>query len=90
MKLGELIKEKLKQERVVLGFKAVMKFIKTGQPELVIIANNLPEEKRKMLEYNAKMSKVRVEKYPDDSFSLGLLCGKPFSVGVLAVKRGRK
>jgi large subunit ribosomal protein L30e len=90
MELAKLIKEKIKQNKVTLGYKAVMRSMKTGHPDLIIIANNLPEEKRRVIEHNAKISKIQVEEYPKDSVNLGLLCGKPFSVGVLAIKGGKK
>jgi large subunit ribosomal protein L30e len=90
MELIKLIKEKVKKKKVILGYKAVVKSIKTSRPELIIIANNLPEGKKRVVEYNAKISKVEVKEYPKDSVALGLLCGKPFSVGVLAIKGGKK
>jgi len=56
----------------------------------VVVAKNIPDDKRKMIELNAKISKIQVKEYKKDNVNLGLLCGKPFSVSVLAVKRGKK
>jgi len=90
MELEKLIKEKTKEGKILLGFKTVIKSLKSSKPELVVVANNIPDDKRKIVELNAKVSKVQVKEYKKDNVSLGLLCGKPFSVSVLAVKRGKK
>jgi len=90
MDLERLIKEKIKGNEVVLGYKNVIKSLKTSKPELIVLANNMPDDKKKMIELNAKISKVQVEEYLKDNANLGLLCGKPFSVSVLAIKRGKK
>ena len=90
MELEKLIKEKTKKGRVLLGFKSVIKSLKTEKPELVVVASNIPVDKKKMIEQNAKISKVQVREYKKDNVNLGLLCGKPFSVSALAVKRSKK
>jgi len=90
MDLTEIIKIKTKENKVILGFNTVMKFIKTGNPELIVVANNFPDDKRKIIEHNAKIAKVELKEYSNDSVNLGLVCGKPFTVGVLAIKRSKK
>ena len=90
MELEKLIKEKIKRNKVIIGYKTVIKSLKNTHPELVVIATNIPEDKKKMIELNAKTSKVEIKEYPKDSVDLGLLCGKPFSVSVLAIKGGKK
>lgn len=90
MVLEKLIKEKLKENKVILGFNTVMKFLKNAHPKLIVYANNIPEDRKKMIEHNAKISKVEIKEYPNDSVNLGLVCGKPFPVSVLAIKRSKK
>ena len=90
MELTDIIKAKIKENKVILGYNTVMKSIKNTNPELIILANNFPDDKRKNIEHNAKISKVELKEYPDDSINLGLVCGKPFAVGVLAIKRSKK
>ena len=90
MDLTDIIKTKTKENKVILGYNTVMKSIKTGSPELIVISNNFPDEKRKIIEHNAKISKVELKEYSNDSVNLGLVCGKPFAVGVLAIKRSKK
>jgi len=90
MDLTDIIKAKTKENKVILGYNTVMKLIKNGNPELIVVANNLPDEKRKIMEHNAKIAKVELKEYPNDGVNLGLVCGKPFAVGVLAIKRSKK
>ncbi len=90
MELEKLIKDKVKENEVVLGYKNVIKLLKNSKPELIVVANNIPEDNKKIIELNAKMSKVEVKEYKEDNVNLGLLCGKPFSVSALAIKRGNK
>jgi len=90
MELTKMIKEKIKKGKVIIGYKTVIKSLKSDRPELVVVAANTPDDKKKMIELNAKISKVQVKEYPKDSVELGLLCGKPFSISILAIKRGKK
>lgn len=90
MELEKLIKEKTKEGKVLLGYKNVIKSLKKDKPELVVIANNIQDERKKTIEQNAKISKVPVKEYQKDNINLGLLCGKPFSVSALTVKRDKK
>jgi large subunit ribosomal protein L30e len=88
--LTDIIRTKSKENELIIGYDAVMKSIKNDNPELVVYAKNIPEEKKKILEYNAKIAKIEIKEFPEDSVRLGLTCGKPFSVSVLAVKRTKK
>lgn len=90
MELEKLIKDKIKENEVLLGYKNVIKLLKNNKPELIVVANNMPDDKKKMIELNAKISKVQVKEYDKDNVNLGLLCGKPFSVSALVIKRGKK
>jgi len=90
MDISKLIKEKIKQDKVLLGYKSVMKSLKSSRPELIVYANNLPDDRKKMIEHNAKISNVEIKEYPNDNVNLGLVCGKPFSVSILAIKRSKK
>jgi large subunit ribosomal protein L30e len=86
MNLVNLIQEKVKAKEVVLGYNRVMKLLKTGKPKMIVIANNIPKEKKEALLHNAKLAKVEVKEFDNDNVNLGLICGKSFSVSVLAIK----
>jgi len=90
MELEKLIKERLKENKIIIGFNIVIKSLKSSHPDLIVYANNIPEDKKKTIEHNAQISKVEIKEYPGDGVNLGLLCGKPFPVSVLAIKRSKK
>ncbi len=84
--LTKTIQKNIKENKVIIGYNHTVKAIKLGKLELVVFANNFPEEKKESIKHNAKIAKVPVKEYENDSVNLGLICGKPFSIGVLAIK----
>lgn len=87
MDLIKVIKDAVKENKVVLGYNSVIKLIKTEKPKAIIYANNIPKNKLENIIHNTNFTKIDVMGYQDDSINLGLVCGKPFSVSVLAIKR---
>lgn len=90
MDLEKTIKENLKENKVIIGFKSVIKILKKGSPQMIVLANNIPEENKKMIIHNAQISNVEIKEYQNDNVNLGLVCGKPFPISVLAIKRSKK
>ncbi|MEM5793380.1 MAG: 50S ribosomal protein L30e [Candidatus Aenigmatarchaeota archaeon] len=90
MDIKKVIKDAVKDKRVIIGYNRVMREIKTKKPRMVVTANNIPRNRLENIIYNAKIAKVEVFEYPDDSLNLGLICGKPFTVSVLAIKGSEK
>jgi large subunit ribosomal protein L30e len=90
MDLEKTIKENLKEDKVIIGFKSVIKILKKGNPQMIVLANNIPEENKKIIIHNAQISNVEIKEYQNDSVNLGLVCGKPFPISVLAIKRSKK
>lgn len=86
MTITKLIKEKIKQGKVIIGYDTVIKAIKMGHPKLIVFANNLPEGRIKTVKHNARIARIEVKAYPKNSTDLGLICGKPFPVSILAIK----
>jgi len=90
MDLEKTIKENLKEDKVIIGFKSVIKILKKGSPQMIVLANNIPEENKKMIIHNAQISNIEIKEYQNDNVNLGLVCGKPFPISVLAIKRSKK
>ncbi|MBU5689808.1 MAG: 50S ribosomal protein L30e [Candidatus Aenigmatarchaeota archaeon] len=86
MDLANLIREKVKKKEVVIGYNNVIKILKTGKPKMIVLANNIPQDRKDIIIHNAKIAKVEVKEFDNDNVNLGLVCGKPFSVSVLAIK----
>jgi len=71
--------------KVVLGADKSIKAVKLGQAKLVILASNCEEAVRADLVRYAGLAGIHVYNYAGDSAALGLACGKPFFVSVMAV-----
>ncbi len=81
------IKEAIKKGKVILGFRESLKAIKNGKAKEIVIAENIPENLREVIEYNAKIGKIKIEVFNGSSVELGRLCGRPFPVSTLVIKR---
>jgi large subunit ribosomal protein L30e len=84
--LEKMIKAKVKDGKVLIGFRSVIKTLKSKKLSKVIYAKNLPEDKVSLLRHNAKLAGTETQEYPKDGMELGLICGKPFSVGVIGIR----
>jgi large subunit ribosomal protein L30e len=80
------IQSAIKSERAVFGFRNTIKFIKTGNPKTIVMANNLPDSMRKEIEHNAKTGSTKLEVFEGSSKELGVVCGKPFPVSTITIK----
>ncbi len=75
------LRKAMKTGKVFLGSKRTIKALKNGEAKLVVIASNCPDEVRMEVE---KYS-VPVVEFKGTNMELGAVCGKPFSVAVLAI-----
>lgn len=80
-KLGLVIKS----GKYTLGYKSVVKSLRTGKAKLVIIAGNTPVLRKSELEYYAMLSKTQVYYFQGGNNELGTVCGKLFRVGTMAI-----
>ncbi|CAH6722587.1 60S ribosomal protein L30 [[Candida] jaroonii] len=80
-KLGLVVKS----GKYTLGYKSVVKSLRTGKAKLIIIAGNTPVLRKSELEYYAMLSKTQVYYFQGGNNELGTVCGKLFRVGTLAV-----
>mmetsp|Transcript_4350 Transcript_4350/g.7603 ORF Transcript_4350/g.7603 Transcript_4350/m.7603 type:complete len:110 (-) Transcript_4350:86-415(-) len=75
----------MKSGKASLGFKSVLKSLRTGKAKLVIIANNCPPLRKSEIEYYAMLSKTDVHHYTGANSALGTACGKLFRCSVLSI-----
>ena len=88
MTLRKDIEEATKGKRLVIGLNSVMNALKSGDVEKVVIANNCDENVKSDISRYSNMIGVKVEKFSGNNNEMGTLCKKPFSISVLAVKKG--
>lgn len=86
MALVEEIQASIKSNKTIFGYRESIKFIKLDTPKLIIISKNMPDNMKKEIEHNAKISKVKVEVFDGTSKELGVVCGKPFPITTLTIK----
>ncbi|KAL9260778.1 Large ribosomal subunit protein eL30-like protein [Drosera capensis] len=75
----------MKSGKYTLGYKTVLKTMRTGKAKLVIISNNCPPLRKSEIEYYAMLGKVDVHHYNGNNVELGTACGKLFRVCCLSI-----
>ena len=75
----------VKSGKYQLGYKSVLKTLRSGKAKLVIIASNCPPLRKSEIEYYALLSKVDVHQYSGSSADLGTACGKYFNVSAMSI-----
>ncbi len=86
MGINEDIQTAIKTGNITIGYRESIKSLKSGEVKSIIISNNVPENMKKDIEHNAKISGANLEVFEGSSKDLGIVCGKPFSVTTLAIK----
>lgn len=87
MTLVQDIQGAVKEGNVVLGYKKSLEYLKNGTPKTIVIASNIQDDKRRDIEHDAKLSGIAVEIFEGSSTELGVICGKPFPVSALVIKK---
>ncbi|KAF3637407.1 60S ribosomal protein L30 [Capsicum annuum] len=75
----------MKSGKFTLGYKTVLKTIRSSKAKLVIIANNCPPIRKSEIEYYAMLAKVGVHHYNGNNVDLGTACGKYYRVCCLSI-----
>ncbi|MCL4381200.1 50S ribosomal protein L30e [Candidatus Marsarchaeota archaeon] len=70
---------------VALGARQVIRTIEDSSAKLVVIASGNKTDAINDIKYVSGISGIRLEVFAGNSMDLGAVCGKPYSVSVLAV-----
>lgn len=70
---------------VTLGSEKSIQSLKLGKGQLVVVAQNSPNEILEDVEYYSKLSEIPVHTFQGTSVELGFVCGKPFTVATLVI-----
>jgi large subunit ribosomal protein L30e len=87
MQIEATIQDALKAKKAILGYRQAIKFIKIDEPKLIVIAKNIPESMKKEIEHNTKVSNILLEVFGGNSKELGVVCGKPYPISAIAIKK---
>lgn len=80
------LRNAIKEKNVIIGTKQAIKNLKLKNVKSIVVANNCPENVRKDIEYYSKLTGIKMENFDGTAKQLGILCGKPFSIAVMAIK----
>ena len=75
----------MKSGKTKLGFKSVMKALRTGKVKALLLSSNLPVIRKSELEYLAVLAKVKTISFSGTNSELGTACGKLFRVSCMAI-----
>ncbi|XP_016690799.2 60S ribosomal protein L30-like [Gossypium hirsutum] len=75
----------MKSGKYTLGYKTILKSLRSSKGKLIIIANNCPPLRKSVIEYYAMLCKVGVHHYNGNNVDLGIACGKYFRVCCLSI-----
>lgn len=75
--VNQEIKEAMKEKKILIGSRTVMKGVKRGHVDSVIYASNCPEETRKDLEYYSKGGFLGLKVFQGNSVQLERSAASP-------------
>ena len=75
----------MKSGKYTLGYKTVLKSLRSGKSKLILISSNVPPVRKSEIEYYAMLSKTGVHHYAGTNIDLGTACGKYFRVSCLSI-----
>jgi len=80
------LRDAINENKVIIGSKQTIKNLKLKSIKKIVIANNCPVNIKKDIDYYSKLTGIKIESFDGTAKQLGVLCGKPFSIAVLAIK----
>ena len=86
MNLTVTIQDAVKTNKVILGYRETIRFIKVNSPKLIVMARNIPEKMKDEIEHNVHVSGTKMETFEGTSKELGIICGKEFPISALVVR----
>jgi len=81
------IRKLLNTDKIVIGTERTLKLLRKGEVGKVFVSRNAEPEAKKDLEYYKKVGGVEVNLLEVNNEELGTICGKPFLVSVIGVKK---
>ncbi|MEM0230726.1 MAG: ribosomal L7Ae/L30e/S12e/Gadd45 family protein [Candidatus Woesearchaeota archaeon] len=81
------IREMLKENRLVIGSRAVLRELNKGNLEQIFLAANPAQKIEKDLTARANAAGCPIQKLTIPNDELGILCKKQFSISALGVRK---
>lgn len=80
------LRNAVNEKKIIIGSKQAIKNLKLKNVKQIFMASNCPDNIKKDIEYYSKLTGIKVENFDGTAKQLGVFCGKPFSIAVLAIK----
>ena len=77
--ISKVLRTAISTGNVKIGTKQTLNAVRDGKAQVVVVSSNCPDQTMK------EIKNVSLIKYPGSGVDLGVACGKPFSIAVLAV-----
>lgn len=81
----EEIKKLLDSDKMIIGLKRTVKYLKKSMVVKVILAKDCPNDFEEDIKYYGKFANVIIEKVKVPCDELGAVCKKPFPVTVIGI-----
>ena len=81
------IKDAVEKKKIIIGTHQSIKHAKRGQVKTIIHASNIPPSILKELNHYARISKIELKPFGRDAIRLGQVCGRPFKILSVAIRR---
>jgi len=85
MDIAREIRKAMETGKIILGTDKSLKALKSGEAKLIIYAANCNKESKEDLDYYSNLGTVQTLEYKGTGVDLGMVCGKPFVVSMIAV-----
>ncbi|MHA1131562.1 MAG: 50S ribosomal protein L30e [Candidatus Helarchaeota archaeon] len=79
------IKIALKTGSIQIGSKKSLTLVKSGQGQLVVVANNCPKAILDDLRFYCDFADIPIYQYKGSNWDLGFICGRPHMISTLLI-----
>jgi large subunit ribosomal protein L30e len=83
--LEKEIKLAISTGKVIFGRNKTLKLLRNGKTKAIVVASNIPKDVESTLLHLSQLANVKVIRFNGNAVELGIACGKPFSVSMLAI-----
>lgn len=87
MTVTKEIKASLDKKKLVVGTRDIVRHMKKGEVHKIFHATNIPNIMLRDLEYYTSLSKTELSEFGESSARLGQICGKPFRILAVGIKK---
>lgn len=85
--LQKAVNEAKEAGKLIIGTNSVKVGMKNGNLSTIVYASNCPDGLKREITSYSRLSKIEVSSFSGDSAKLGEMCGKPFSILVVGIKK---